>query len=160
MPYSPLAIANEFIRNASADGKGLEHMKLQKLVHFALGYALKDGYELVNENPQVWRYGPVFPSLYQDLKYHGSEPIKKLEPENYFGSVPEVEDTDKRTKELVAKVWKKYKNYTSFQLSDMTHRPGTPWYDLVVEHKGRVPMGLDIPTEAIKKHYEALPGLE
>lgn len=158
MPYSPLAIANEFIDLARCDGKSIEHMKIQKLIHFAHGYGLREGVGVSNENPQVWKFGPVFDSLYHELKYHGSEPIKEMESENYFGPVPRVDDEDAdEVKDIIRKVWNKYKNYTGFQLSDMTHKSGTPWHQMVIEKGGKIPMGLEIPSDKIKSHYESLP---
>ena len=160
MAYSPLAVANEFIRLAISEGKeGLEHLKLQKLVHFVHGYSLRDGDSIVNENPQVWKLGPVFPSLYHELKYHGSEPIGRLERESDFGTAPVVDPSDTRARSTIQKVWRKYKNYTAFQLSDLTHKQGTPWYDAVVAHGGKVPMALELDPQQVKQHYQQLPEL-
>jgi len=160
MAYSPLAIANEFLSLAASENKAVEHMKLQKLVHFAHGYGLREGLEISNENPQVWKHGPVFESLYHELKYHGSDPISEPERESLFGPIPRVDGPDAGPmKILINKIWNKYKNFTGFQLSDKTHAVGTPWYEMVVEKGGRVPMGLEIPTEKIRTHYLGLPSL-
>ncbi|QIE54163.1 hypothetical protein G5B40_01095 [Pikeienuella piscinae] len=66
--YSPLAVANEFIALGIAEGKPIEHMKAQKLVHFAHGFSLARDTPILNECPQVWKFGPVFSTLYQDLR--------------------------------------------------------------------------------------------
>lgn len=154
MPYSPLAIANEFIALAQTEGRGLEHMKLQKLTHFAHGYGLARDIKVSNENPQVWKFGPVFDSLYHELKYHGSDPISEPEGENYFGPVPRIDGEDaEAVRGVINEVWGKYRNFTGFQLSDKTHREGTPWYQLVQQRQGRIPNGLTIPDELIRDHY-------
>ena len=160
MAYSPLAIANEFIVMAASDGSKVEHMKLQKLVHFAHGYALAEGNELSNEEPEVWKYGPVFSSLYAELKYHGAEPIRQPENENIFLDPPRIDPNDQRSMDAVRLVWQKYKRYTGFQLSDKTHAPGTPWHQTVKNLNGKVPLGTKITNELIKSHYMALEELK
>jgi uncharacterized phage-associated protein len=69
VPYSPLALANEFIVRFKP-GEGIEHMKLQKLVYCANGWWLvfNPNQPLVNKAPEVWKFGPVFPSLYHVMK--------------------------------------------------------------------------------------------
>lgn len=66
-PYHPLAFANEFILKAQP--AGVEHMKLQKLVYYSYGWWIAYHEEpILTEPPQVWRYGPVFVSLYLDAE--------------------------------------------------------------------------------------------
>ena len=42
-----------------------------------------------------------------------------------FKDVEEIDDTD--VLGLTRAIWKKFKSWTAFQLSDLTHRPGSPW---------------------------------
>jgi hypothetical protein len=66
-PYRPLALANEFIVMSAS--RGAEHMKLQKLVYFAYGWWLTGHSDrITTEPPQVWKFGPVFESLYHELR--------------------------------------------------------------------------------------------
>jgi len=161
MPYTPLAIANEFIKLANEDGVPVEHMKLQKLVHFALGYSLvDDDTPVVVEGPQVWKFGPVFKSLYHELKYHGRDRITEPEMAPFFGRPPEVPSDDIETKTLLRKVWNKYGRKSAFTLSDLTHKEGSPWYQVVLKHGGKVPTETEIPMDVIKDHYRGLPPLE
>ena len=108
MAYSPLAVANEFIKLSKTNG-GLSHIKVQKLCYYAQEMALGKNLEtpLINEQPQVWQYGPVFKSLYQELKYHGPDQIKEPEAEGYFGEVQFINPKDKRSKDIIEKTWEK-----------------------------------------------------
>lgn len=149
-PYSPLAVANEFIRLA---GGGLTHMRLQKLVYYAQGIALAKGFSLTNEQPQVWKYGPVFNGLYYELKYHASDAINAPEAENTFGPAPFVDHNDQKSLDVIKSVWSEYGRYTAAQLSDLTHKPGTPWHILVTRYAGRVPYETDIDKETMRSYF-------
>ena len=71
--HDPVAIANYFIGLYELDkknsGEGLDLMQLLKLSYLAHGFKLGiTGHPLSNENLEAWRYGPVFPSIYQAFK--------------------------------------------------------------------------------------------
>lgn len=142
MAYSPLAVANEFVKLAG--DKGVDHMKLQKLVYYTYEEGVKNKADILNEYPQVWKFGPVFPSLYAEMKYHGSEAIRRPESEGVNGPVSFVDDADTKAKTIIHDVWNKYRNYSAIQLSTKTHNPGTPWYRIVKQLGGKVPMGRQI----------------
>ena len=146
MLYSPLAIANEFIRLSGAGG--IDHMKLQKLVYYVFESGIKDKRRIVNENPQVWKYGPVFPSLYAEMKWHGSEAIYKPVPEGLNGPILLIENDDGAIA-AIRKIWERYKNYSAIQLSALTHNPGTPWYKIVERYNGKVPHHCEITAEDV-----------
>lgn len=73
-PYRPMAFGNEFIVRAYATG--IDHMKLQKLTYVAYGWWLAyQDIPVLNEQPQVWKLGPVFNSMYFALNHFGSRLI-------------------------------------------------------------------------------------
>ena len=148
-PYRPLAVANEFIVRAAPDG--VEHMKLQKLVYYAYGWWL--AYEktsFISEQPQVWQHGPVFKTLYHALKNHGRGPIPIVQSDSPFARPPRVDPADQKALELIDWVWERYKSYTSFDLSDMTHSPGSAWYIMAEQNNWRVRGETVIPDEIIR----------
>ena len=149
--YSPLAVANEFIRLAG--DKGIDHMKLQKLVYYAHGLSLARGRRLVNEQPQVWKLGPVFKSLYFQLKYYGGRLISSPERDGMFGQAPTLDKSDTFAKGIVEEVWRKLRGFTAMQLSDRTHRAGTPWYVTALRHGWRVPTDTEIDGETMRQHF-------
>ncbi len=70
--HSPLALANTFIER-HAGSAGITHMKVQKLCYYAHGWWLAfENEPFLTERPQVWKFGPVFASLYAALAHHGS----------------------------------------------------------------------------------------
>jgi uncharacterized phage-associated protein len=146
--YLPLAAANEFIDLSK--GEGVSHMKLQKLVYLAHGVWLaRHGLSFLSENPQVWQYGPVFVSMYHELKNNRSAPITKLQA--LFDETPRVEDAF--VKDIIGKVWGKFGSSSAIKLSDLTHLPGSPWQLIAKEHKFRVPMGTEIDPAIIGKYF-------
>jgi uncharacterized phage-associated protein len=145
--FLPLAAANEFIALAP---NGVSHMKLQKLVYMAHGAWLKDHPEpFLSENPQVWQYGPVFQSLYHELKHFRSEPI--TEPQTHLNFPVRIDD--KSIKSIIEKVWDKYKDASGPRLSDITHLPGSPWFKIAQEHGFSVPMGTEISPALIGQYF-------
>lgn len=142
---SPEAVANEFLALARRDGRALTNMKLQKLVYIAHGYTLAILDEpLIARSPQAWQYGPVFPSLYRELREFGSgEVTGELEASDRV--------TDDVQKEVIVGVWDAYGGRTGVQLSALTHKPGSPW---AKHYNGE--RSVAIPDEVIKEHYDQL----
>ena len=147
-PYRPIVFANEFIELAQPDGA--EHMRLQKLVYYAYGWWLKyHSNSIISEPPQVWQFGPVFQSLYHALKHHGRSPITTLQNDLPFGEPPQLDRDDEDAHKLARFVWSRYREFSSFQLSDRTHAPGSAWRIVAEKHNWRVPQDTPIPDEDI-----------
>lgn len=159
VPYSPLAIANEFIGRFSA-ADGIEHMKLQKLVYCSYGWWLAaNGLQsdrLTDEGPEVWKHGPVFDTLYRVLKVFGRTPIYDPQADGPFTEAPLVDEVDTQTTRLVSWVWGRYGHLSSFALSDLTHKPGSPWHRVAIENDFRVPFNTRIPDEYIYDEFSEL----
>lgn len=147
MKYLPISVANEFI---GLSPSGETHMKLQKLVYMAYGAWLSENENpFIAESPQVWQYGPVFDSLYHELKNFRSEKINEQQfiiDKTGLINEPEI-------KALIGRVWEKYKDISGARLSDITHLAGSPWYQIAKENNFRVPLGATIPDDLIKKYF-------
>ncbi len=154
-PYAPLAFANEFVLKSAPSG--CVHMKLQKLVYLCYGWWLVEHNEpIMNEAPEVWRHGPVFSSLYDNLKGHGHRSITNLQ-RHFFSQVPDrIDDGDDEALALVDWVWERYGGYGQFALSDMTHQPNTPWYQTAQQFDFRVPRNQEIPVDVMRAHFRAI----
>jgi uncharacterized phage-associated protein len=147
MPVSPIATANEFI--ALSQPNGVTHMKLQKLVYLTLEEWLKNHNEtFLSRGPEVWQYGPVFPDLYHELKFHRSQAITDLQA--MYDVAERVESPD--IKACIEKVWQKYRTASATYLSDLTHRAGSPWHQIAQRCNFSVPFGTEIPVNDIKKY--------
>jgi uncharacterized phage-associated protein len=134
--HSPLAIANEFIKRAFAEGRRLTPMQIQKLVYLAHGWNLAvTGETLIEGWFEAWDWGPVNRPLYEALRKFGADPVDRLlywgEDLPLFGSDNDgpvaIEDLIGEEREVVDRTWKIYGKYEAFQLSALTHEPGTPW---------------------------------
>ncbi len=126
MTYETKTITDYILSKASEFGiTDLMPMKLQKLVYFAHGWhlAVCDSEPLTSEEVEAWRFGPVFPSLYRAYKAYGNHPIMDCGDEK---AVKKIE-ADIKTKTVLDAVLEKYGKYTAIQLSNMTHKAGTPW---------------------------------
>lgn len=153
MTYQPLAVANEFVARHAAETGGIEHMKLQKLTYYAHGWWL--AYEadpLLTESPEVWKFGPVFGSLYRVLCPFGARPITEPQRANPFVDPPRVDD--ERALGLIDWIWNRYGGFSSLKLSDMTHEEGTPWRILAEQNGYNVPRHFAIPNDIIAQHFK------
>ena len=153
--YPPLAVANWFIANHGQPG--LEHMKLQKLVYCAHGWWLVSKPDsFLTERPQVWKYGPVFKSLYHVLKPFGRTPISNTQAAGPFEEAPIVSSSDSEIVPLLQWIWKRYGHLSSFALSEMTHEKNTAWYRRADEFGFEVPHGLEIPDDLVKSEFQRI----
>jgi uncharacterized phage-associated protein len=151
MKYAPIAAANWFLTNHGA--QGIEHMKLQKLVYCAHGWWLAFKPEaFLNERPQVWKYGPVFSSLYHILKPFGRRPISEPQAPGPFEQPPSV-GNENDFADLFHFVWKRYGHMSSFELSELTHEKNSAWYKQAECHGFSVAHGLEIPDEYVRSEF-------
>ena len=161
-PYAPLTVANTFIQRFAQESQGIEHMKLQKLVYCSYGWWLAhynlNGIRLTTEGPQIWRHGPVFETLYKALKVFGREQIVKPQSANPFSN-PLTVDDDEDVGNLIAWIWGRYGHLSSYALSDMTHKPGTPWHRVATENNFRIAYNTEIPDEYIYEEFTGLMNL-
>jgi uncharacterized phage-associated protein len=165
MPHTAAAIANLFLDLAKQSGKseGMTPMKVQKLVFFAHGWHLAiKGQPLINEQVEAWKFGPVVPSLYRDLKAFGSGDVTCKIVRHGKGlfsgtrTCPTVPDSDASTREHVSDVWTVYSPFTGVQLSNITHYPGSPWSQVMKQYDGNPPKGTDIPSNVIRDYFASL----
>lgn len=146
MPYRPTVIANAFLALAAEQGVELSHMQVQKLVYFGHGWHLAfDKGALSSERAQAWRWGPVFPSLYHELKHWGSGAI-----EERIAVTQSVEDTF--ASDLIARVWHVYSDMTAIALSQLSHDPSGPWQLVRTQSHGE--RYVDIPDELIRNYFQ------
>ncbi len=166
MVYPAQAVANFFIKESLGDGTNdLNIMKLIKAVFIAHGFylALKDK-PLINEFVQAWKYGPVIDSIYHEFKGLGSKPIQFLAafevgedadgnvfPQSYY----QILEQDIETIEFLKEIWKMCKGHSGIELSNWTHKEGSPWKQ-IWDSKDRVKINPQIPDELIKAYFKGL----
>ncbi len=147
-------------------------MKLQKILYYAHGWNLGLGLgPLIDDQVEAWPWGPVIPTVYHEFKRFGTDPIKshrwsrldatkgedgKIRFRAVRPSLDECPGNVDVAKEVIRRVWDVYKPYTAVQLSNMTHKPGTPWDTVWNKQGGKDRRSTDIPDEVIREHFAKL----
>lgn len=137
------ALATNLCNNILVRGKdekiAITPMKLQKLMYFTCrDYVHQTGNTPIGELFEVWKYGPVLPSVYAEFKPFGSNPITSF-ARDATGKPKKVSESKNPILAQVLDVtWAKYKRFTAVQLSAMTHKEGSGWYRAYMEDRDRI----------------------
>lgn len=157
MAYDARAIANEFIKRAKRDGMALTNMQLQKLPYIAHGWAsVLLNERLITQPAEAWTYGPVYRDLYNALRRYGADVVQDEIHENDDnpflprGSVFQAHLTPVEAR-FLDDVWSVYRGYPAYQLSEMTHRQGTPWSTARAQGDFT-----PLDEDQIRNHYQTL----
>lgn len=139
--YRAAHIANFILNSADKEGREISVLKLLKLVYIFFGWvsAVHDGKYLFSDPIEAWKYGPVVPSLYYDLRRFGRQPISKDARAYAYdtsGDEPakapteeEIADSDSELFETLKIIWDSYKTAPAEHLVALTHKEGTPWWN-------------------------------
>ena len=157
--YKPIEIANTFLAEFGKKCGGISHMKLQKLVYCTHGWWLVYNHDssLLIEKPEVWKFGPVFSSMYHELKVYGMRPITEPIATNPFSETDTFSVTtnsDRKAYKLIDWIWKRYGHLSAIALSEMTHEKGTAWRTVAELNNFRVPVGLVLEDSYIREEFE------
>jgi len=164
MPFSAIAVANEFLKIAKKHDDSLSPMKLQKLVFYAHGWSLGlMGTPLISNQVEAWDWGPVIPELYHEFKRYGNGPITDcsrtfvLRDRKMVSVVPTLNEyPDSREREnaqrIIERIWSLYGSSSPAKLSNSTHAAGTPWAQVYEPGKRHIV----IPDLMIKSYFEGL----
>ena len=125
--------------------------KIQKLVYICFGFygGMTKKY-LFEDRIEAWRYGPVIPTLYYNIRSGSGFEI--VEEGNFIGNPIEKKqliDCDNDVQRVVQFVCRKYGHLTALKLTELTHEQGTPWAEFYIEGVKNI----EIPKDAIVKHY-------
>lgn len=141
--YDSRAVANYFIRKA--DENGLDPLQIMKLTYIAHGFMLgAHDRPLLEDDVEAWQYGPVVRRVYNMLP-SGATAVKK----------PPTDDDanfDEDAKAILDVVFKKYGGASGLRLSNLTHRPGSPWKK-TWDNFGKNAV---IPQDLIEGHYKEI----
>lgn len=145
-----MPVANEFLGLADDDGRGLTMLQIIKLTYIAHGYYLGFTNEpLYTDDTIAWKYGPVIVGVYDMIS---SPKAFRQSPRVIRGKIAENEFPpvkDEFAKALIKRVWDVYGKYTGWQLTELTHRKNTPWYEVWQQEPNGV-----IPVQSIARHYK------
>lgn len=129
---SALNVTNNILERGFSENIDITPMKLQKLTYLVYKKYYQDTDKILfPEDFEVWKYGPVIRSVYDEFKEYRGNSIKRYCEES-DGSILIVNESASPTfKRVLDTIWEKYKLYDGIPLSAMTHREGTAWYKAV-----------------------------
>ena len=121
--HTSLSVANQILELAQKNGSSVTPMQLLKLVYLSHGWMLGlKGDQLVKENIEAWKYGPVIRPLYNAVRDYKSSAIIALIKDANSEEYSEYEVA------LIKEVYEKYGKFSGVQLSTLTHSEGSPWH--------------------------------
>jgi uncharacterized phage-associated protein len=143
------AVANYLLRLARSNDQKLTVMQLLKILFFAHALSLVvRNQPLFADRAQAWQYGPVFPRIYKAFSRWGRFPINDFAVDKATGE-PYQAALPPEAVEIIHVALKKFGQLSAFELSDLTHAPGSPW-DRVIREVGAY---AEIPNDMIRTHY-------
>lgn len=120
--YSSPILAKYLWAYGNEKGYYMNMTKVQKLLFISYGLFLAwRNCRLVDEHPQAWPYGPVFPTTRNKLLKVNLDKLKREDSE--FDSCRTDDDLER----LLASVFKRFGGFTANQLVDWTHMDNSPW---------------------------------
>lgn len=143
---SAIQVAEYILRKAREANDTVTPMQILKLVYMCHGWMLGlYGRQLIKENVEAWRYGPVIRELYDQVKDFRSQAITAKLSDN-------VDDFDGPEKNIMDQVYSKYGKLSGPALSRLTHMKDSPW-DITYSLSGQNAV---ISNDLIEDYYAKL----
>lgn len=128
MSFSPVLVSNNVLKRAFDEGVDVSPMKLQKILYFAASeFGKKAGKPMLSEAFQVWKYGPVVRSVYDEYKSFGGSPIRAYAKDAEGKARIVNESKYPELHDALDRVWRQTRNRSAVDLSRITHLPGAAW---------------------------------
>ncbi len=127
--YDSLDVANAIRYAAQQKDLSINMTQINKLLYITYGVMLVAKKEqITDEEPSAWPYGPVFPNVHRKLKLYDDitpDAYKRFEHENpvLIAIINQVIDA--------------FGRYSAGQLSEWSHKSGSPWELAVQKTKGK-----------------------
>lgn len=160
-PYDARCIANFLLDLAEAESTFLTQLSLLKIIYFAHGWYLSaNNQPLIRQDFEAWQRGPVVKVVRDAFKVFGSDritaraEIRDLATGRSMVASPKIEPTDAG---FLRAIFLSYRPIGAWQLSEMTHEPGSPWDKLWNSKEPIGRLGLRIRNHDIKAYFDTLP---
>jgi uncharacterized phage-associated protein len=141
--------AEYFVKKNQEDIKGLDALKLQKLLYYtkAWGLVFNKGEEIFPDDFQAWVHGPANPKVYQAFKGF-----------DFSVTHPEIQQVNfdlftKEEKEVLDKIWNIYGKYDGKYLELLTHEE-EPWQKARRDLNPAHPSQNVISDDSMRTYYE------
>lgn len=129
MRVSAVVLSNNILQRGKRDNVEIPLMKLHRLLYYVcVRYAKKTKELPISEHFEVWKYGPVLPSVYSEFEPFRAQPITNY-AFNAKGIATIVDEScNPIFKDCLDYVWAKFKSKSGIELSELTHQKGSGWY--------------------------------
>jgi uncharacterized phage-associated protein len=142
--HDSIILGRYLVSLAVSKQKPLNMTKLQKLMFILYGYYLaQKGHHIIDEHPQAWPFGPVFPRVHKGVDYTTVTPLTDA----CFNDIREDADLLKNLDSVI----EAYVKYSATQLSNWSHMEGSPW-DRTTQLPG-FKWSREIPDDYIKDYF-------
>ena len=154
MAYSACSVAKYFIeQKLQENNTPPTPMQLLKLVYIAHGWNLAiNDKPLISDRIEAWKYGPVIPNLYHEIKHWGNEPVKMI----FSNPVSDTHSFLREDRNVMDAVLESYDGIDGIRLSVLTHAAGTPWHEVYFDKDGNSRSNAEITDEIIRRHFVKL----
>lgn len=159
--YDARAVANFLLDHAENEGAQITLMSLNKLIYYAHGWHLiSSNRPLITQPFEAWQHGPVLRVLWEIFKGAGAKPIgTRATCRDLFtnslhvvrANFPDVTET------FLRNIFDAYGHLHAFQLSDMTHKTGSPWDRIWNAEGATIRLGMQIQDDEIREWFKKLP---
>ena len=131
-----LNVANNVLDKGFSEKIDISPMKLQKLIYLVYKeFYQNTGKTLFAEPFEVWKYGSVLRSVYDEFKQYGGNAIKDYCMEADGNIYLVNAEKSENFKSALDGTWQKYKRFDGIPLSEMTHKKGTAWWKAATAKK-------------------------
>lgn len=132
-------LCNNILLRGKKDDVAISPMKLQKLMYYVCRDYVKETGEMpIDEWFEVWQYGPVLSSVYNEFKVFGAKPITSFAKDATGKSYSVNEDANPVLSGIIDVVWAKYKRLSGIDLSKKTHKQESGWYRAYMDHRSQI----------------------
>lgn len=148
--YNSVVAAKFIAAKLKEKGRDVNITKIQKLLYVAYGlYLAVFDVRFVDEHPQAWPYGPVFPTTRNKLcKDETLAAISLQDPDL------EAIIDDAQVNALFESIYSVMGDWTASQLVEWSHQPDSPW-DYCTRMEG-FKWGTQMDDNLIKLYFNSL----
>ena len=114
--------AERFAMYVIGSGREITNLLLQKLLYYIKGIScLFEEKTVISDPCEAWKFGPVFPKIYQKYKDFGNQMIENDLPEEYIETLLTIKE-----RQIADYILDTFGIYNAWFLKDLTHME-TPW---------------------------------
>lgn len=156
-PFDARAVANAVLDEADASNLALYPTSLLKVLYFGHGWHLaKFGVPLIGQPFEAWEHGPVVRVVYDQIRSLSGVRIRDrlttFDPASMRRISAQAQMSDESLA-LLSDVLRAYGSFHPYELSDLTHEPGSPWTQVWEAALAGAAPGAKLDNGLIRKYF-------